>query len=95
MNSSSALVTAAFFVFSPLSLNAFSNKAGSIAKFVAMCEPPHIMLNRNTAAVKKQDKNRYCSIACRGPVSATGTMSPFEIHDLDDAEITREKPAMT
>ena len=45
MNSSSALVTAAFFVFSPLTSNAFSSNSGSMDRFVAMCQPPHIILH--------------------------------------------------
>src|SRR5258708_4887965 len=45
MNSSRALVTAAFFVRSPLTSSARSSKSGSIERFVAMCESPHIWLH--------------------------------------------------
>src|SRR6266516_1959813 len=45
MNSSSALVTAAFFVFSPLTASARSRSWGSMARLVGMCGPPHINLH--------------------------------------------------
>ncbi len=45
MNSCNAFVTAAFFVRSPLTLRARSISAGSIERFVAMCNSPHINLH--------------------------------------------------
>ncbi len=41
MNSSSARVTAAVFVRSPLTATARSRRSGSIARLVAMCEASH------------------------------------------------------
>src|ERR1019366_7429669 len=45
MNSCNALVTAAFFVRSPLTSSARSISSGSMERLVAMCEPPHISLH--------------------------------------------------
>src|SRR4051794_25319044 len=48
INSSRAFVTAAFFVFSPLTFKARSTSFGSRARLVAMCNSLHIILHNRS-----------------------------------------------
>src|SRR6266852_1349576 len=88
MNSSSARVTAAFFVFSPLNSRARSMSFGSRDRLVAMCASLHTMLHNSSCAVKLSCWARQESASVPGlPRHLRGSHDRIEVEALVPARV--------
>jgi hypothetical protein len=82
-------------VFSPLTRNAFSSNSGSMNRFVAMCQPPHMSLHK-TACIDNYvflgSRARFVGVTNHqgDRIRPAGRRCRIRNHAVGDSSLVRE-----